>query len=331
MKTVTRTLVVKAVGYDFPVAAKDKEWEVPRVEDEIKKIMKNAPTLRGRHYPWIREDGIIKHGIQCLFINTFRDLGDNQGIIFEVCSYVKGHIPEAAQPDLESNQAIVKPAPIKDEEGNSKELVYTYRCLAFGQVVVIESVQGAGGIAYLQRLLRSLIKRYSHKGHGALKFIDVASSDLRALIKSRGGIKAMRASILHQVSDGSKYSAKIGDLHRSIKGTNKCVVEWSASDKDSLDIDEALEVLSEVDDLGLNGVSISFNEGGKVADSTGFTDLSQYRECKPVKIQVMRDGRPAITEIESELVRYINSLRDPQNEGPINSDGTLKNVKPLGV
>lgn len=301
------------------------DWIPPRIEDELRNIMVNSPKLGERHYPIKLPDGEIPSGKQCLFINKAKDLGQDHGVIFEVCAYIKGHIPEAAMPDLESGEAVIKPAPIIDEEGNPKELVYTYRCIAFGQVLIVETLQGAGGIGYLQRLLRALVKKYRPKGHGAIKLQDLVSDDLRALIKSRGGVRSMRASMLHEVAaDGSKYSEKLGDLHKAVKGTNRCVVEWVASDNGELDLDEALEAVDEVGDLGLDGVSIAFNDGG------GFSELSQYKECKPVRIQLTPDGRPAVTEIELELRKYLLALRDPKNSGPVKTDGTLKKVTTLG-
>jgi len=84
-------------------------------------------------------------------------------------------------------------------------------------------------------------------------------------------------------------------------------------------------MLDEAEESALDSVSIEFNYGG------GLSDLAEYREKKSVRIQVTPDGRPAITEIEAELRGYLKELRNPNRNGPIRDDGTLKNVKKLGT
>ncbi|GEM_PF-4141540 len=323
MGTTGRTLVVKAVGYQA-VRATTEDWEPPRIEEELALIKAKAPKVRDRHYPSLAKT--IFDGTRCAFINDFKDLGKGKGYIFTVCSYVKGHVPETFSPNMDDPKIDVTMMDLTDEDGDPKELAYTYRCLAFGQVIIVENVPGAGGISTLAKLLRSLLKTYRAKGHGLLELSDIASSDLRSLIDSKGGIRTVRARLVHDArGKGSPFARRLTDLRRTVGGANKCLVSWEADDNGEIDADSAINMLDEAEESALDSVSIEFNYGG------GLSDLAEYREKKSVRIQVTPDGRPAITEIEAELRGYLKELRNPNRNGPIRDDGTLKNVKKLGT
>lgn len=321
MPTTSRTLIVKAVGYQA-LRNTPEGWAPPRIEDEIRKIMNQGSTVGKRHYPWPEKK--IGDGTHCLFINSCSDQGEGKPVLFTVCSYTKGHVPESIQPDMDSAEAAIQAVELKADDGKPSELVLTYRCLAFGQVVIVESVAGGGGLGGLGKLLRALVKRYSAKGHGLLELSDIGSSDLRALIKSRGGVVKMQASLVHEVGgEPSKFAQMLGNMRQSVRGTNRCVVQWHANEGGALSEDEAIALVEEADSDYLDTVSLSFKKGG------GVSDLERYRERKPVRIQLTPEGRPAVTEIETELKKYLTELRNPNNGSPIKTDGTLRAVKKL--
>jgi hypothetical protein len=321
MNTTSRTLVVKAVGYK-PARNTPKDWQPPRIEDEILKIMLSGQTVGQRHCPKPKGNGGIKDGTHCLFINNHTTL--KHGVLFTVCAYTKGHVPEAIAPDMTSAQAAIQVVDLKADDGQPSELVLTYRCLAYGQILIVESVAGGGGVGGLAKMLRVLIKACSADGHGVLELSDIGSSDLHALINSRGGISKVTASLVHEVGgQTSRFARPLGDMKGQVQGTNRCMVSWMAGADETLDEDDALAVLEEADSEFLASVTLSFKEGG------GVSDLTKYRERKPVKIQLTPDGRPAVTEIETAMKEYLVELRDPSKQGPIKTDGTLKTVKKM--
>ncbi len=322
MATTSRTLIVKAVGYK-PRRTTPADWQPPRIEDEIRRVMAKGTTVGLRHIPDPAKT--IANGSHCLFINSCKDLGAGNGVILTICSYTKGHVPESIAPDMSSAEAKIQAVELKASDGNASELVHTYRCLAYGQVLIVEAVSGGGGVGGLERLLRALVKACSPKEHGLIELSDIASSELHELIASRGGVVKMQARMVHEVGGKtSKFAAKLGDIRSSVKGTNSCVVCWEAKDDDTLDESEAIGLLGEYDSTAIDSVSLHFKLGGSVSD------LSQYRERKPVSIQLTPEGRLAVTEVEAALKGYLEELRNPARKGPIKTDGTLKNVKKTG-
>lgn len=312
MATTNRMLIVKAVEYDAKKSTKH-DWQPPRIEDELREIAKKALTVSNRHYP--KDPKTVNNGVRCNFINGFNDL-KSQGVLFTVCSYVKGHAPEAFSPELNEASVDVDVIKLTDSAGNHKELAYIYRVLAFGQIIIVENVMGSGGVGALQKLLRLLMREIRGKDYPAIKFTDIESEDLRELIKSKNGIKAVRATVLHSMgSSTSRFSRPLSDVHGAVSGTNRCVVSWEADAADSIDIEDGMDLL---DDPAVSTVSVQFNSGG------GFTSLETYRERKPVKLQVTPEGRVAVTEVQTHLLDYLYELRDPDHQGPIDHEGHLR-------
>lgn len=323
MRTTSRTLIVKAVGYKARKGKTPDGWQAPRVDDEIRKVMKSMTTVGARHIPRPEK---TKDGDHCLFINSFKDLGPNQGVLISVCAYTKGHVPESMAPDMSSPEASIKTVELTSPDGKPSELVYTYRCLAFGQILIVESVQGAGGVNGLERLLRSLVKACSPSHHGLIELSDLASSELHELIARRGGVVKMTARLVQEhAGKGSTFGSMLSAVKNRVGGSSACLVSWEAGDDDTLDESQAIDLLQEYDDSSLSSVALHFKDGGSISE------LGSYRERKPVSIQLTPEGRPAVTEIEAELKGYLRELRDPDTAGPIKTDGMLKPVKKMST
>lgn len=319
MQTVGRILIVKAIEYSAR-PGKDDNWQPPRIEDELRLIASKTQNVSERHYP--KDLDVIKDGSRCIFINEIKDL-EELGVALTVCSYVKGHAPETFSPKLDEPSVDVEVLKLTDASGSQKELAYSYRVLAFGQIIIVENVMGSGGIGMLERLLRSLLRKAYAKRRPLLSFSDVESRDLRELIKSKNGIKQIRATMLHSApANASRFARPLSDVHQAVNGTNRCVISWEASDEDEIDINDGIELL---DDPAVNSVSVQFNSGG------GFKSLDEYRERKPVRIQVTPEGRIAATEVETQLLAYLRELRDPDHQGPITPEGILRTMKPIGT
>ncbi|KAA8739140.1 hypothetical protein FE275_19435 [Pseudomonas koreensis] len=318
MSYVSRTLIVKALGFRVNRNTPE-EWVPQKIEETLKVISKNSPTIGGRHYPEVHN---IEKGSSCYFINRIKNSGVN-GCVFDVCAYIHGHVPESMSPDLSKSEADIKAVVLTGDDGRPGELVHTYRCIALGEIIIVESVKGGGGTAGLATLLTALMRRFVNPRHPAVEFSDIGSADLKRLIASQGGVSKVSAKLLQETSTrGSTFGHLLSSIRGKVPGANKCLVSWEAEDK-TLGADEAIKMLQESDDDSLSSVTLYFKNGGSISD------LNKYRERKPVRIQLVDDGRPAVTEIEVELKKYLNDLRDPKKPGPIKSDGTLKAVKKL--
>lgn len=316
----SRTLVVKAVCYKTSRSTPEN-WIRPLIHDEIRNVMVKTQNIGMRHYP--DPANKIEKGRFCYFINSWKDLGDD-GALFTVCSYQHGHVPESITPDLTSKEAEIKIIELKDEQGNAGELVHSYRCLALGEVIIIESVMGSGGAAGLGKLLGYLFRRYRDKSHPLVDFSDIASSNLRELIQRRGGVEKITARLATESKyQGTQYGGLLASLLHKIPGAQQCNVSWE-NKHGTLDEDQAVALLEEADSESLAGATLHFRDGGSV------NNLSEYRERKPVRIQLTPDGRPAVSEIEVALKTYMSELRDPGHNGPVKTDGTLRAVKLVG-
>lgn len=319
MATIQKTLSVKAIKFKAKRAT-PKDWQTINIDVLIKSIYENCQTLADRHHPVTYD---INVGSACMFLNKIKEI-PNSGVIFDVCSYTSGHVPESMVPQLNSREADITPVLIQDENGNKGELVHNYRCLAFGQILIIEYVSGGRGSIGLQDLLNRLIAKVFGTAHPKIEFNDIGSANLRDLISARGGVSKITAKIVETSKvGGSTYGQTLYSVRSTVPHSASCIVTWEHGDE-TLGVDESIQMLEESDNDSLSSVTIHFAKGGSISD------LSSYRERKRVSIQITPDGRPAVTEIETELKKYLNLLRDPQKNGPIYTDGKLKNVKLIG-
>ncbi|MBA0099823.1 hypothetical protein WH218_12215 [Stenotrophomonas indicatrix] len=313
-----RMLLAKAIGFK---AARRSSWTAPRVNDLLKQVLAKCPTLADRHSP---EPIACVVGQQCAFINRAIDYGEG-GVLFEVCAYVKGHVPESIIPDLTKSEAEITAVEIKDDQGKPGELVHTFRCLVLGQVMVMESVRGLGGAAQIvQSLLTNLIRRHtSDKTHPSLVFVDISAPALKQFIESKGGISKITAKIaVDTVESESKYAKVLADARLGVKDAAACAVTWEAAG--TLDTDEAIEVLEDSETEALSAVTLHFKYGGSISD------LSTYREKHEVFVQQI-DGRIAVNELQDEMRDYMDHLRKGGAGDTISEDGSLSRIKSIGA
>lgn len=318
--TVSKTLVVKAIGYKCSRYT-DKDWQEPRIDDLVRVVFENCPTMGERHFPPMGE---IEKGDSCSFLNKIKDYKEH-GVLFDVCAYTSGMVPESLIPNFSRASADIVPVVLKDNEGNSGELVSNYRCYALGSILIVEMLKGSGGTQGLVFLLNKLLRRVINVRHPLIELSDIASSDLSRLIDSRGGVRKVTARLVDGFGTQSNtYGETLASVRAKVPNANTCLVTWeSESDDKPLGKQEAVSILEEAD-ATLSSVTLHFVLGGSVSD------LSEYKEKKTVSIQLAPDGRPALTEIETALKTYLNELRDPRRNGPIFTDGRLKKVTKVG-
>lgn len=321
MKTITRTLSAKAISYTITEKSKEGKyslWTAPHIDVLIRTILSKSPTIGERHYP---DTSKVKEGSQCLFINSWKDLGTN-GILLNICAYIEGLTPETIIKDFKQPEVNLQAIQLQRSATTKEELVFHYRCIALGQTLIVEQVNGSSGSTGLKRLLNSLAKKHIDKTHPVLEFNDFTSSKLRDLITQKGGVESIRARLVDTaVNQGSRFGTSLSRVTEAMPGASKCIIHWESDKNTELDTETSIELLEEVNDSNvLEGVTIYFKNGGSVGD------ISSYTEKKPVDVQKLPSGLPAINEIEDALKTYLNDLRNPTNRTPINTDGTVKAV-----
>lgn len=326
MKKIRRILSVKALSYTVTKRNRNgrySDWEPVRIEVLIRQIMEKSPTIGQRHYPEINK---VSQGSQCLFINSWEDLKGN-GVLFNVCAYTEGLTPETIIKDYQQPEVDLKTIELKRSATSKEELVFHYRCIALGQVLIIEQVNGSGGSTGLKRLLNSLAKKHIDSTHPVLDFNNFTSSELRSLIKQKGGVERIQARLIDaEVNPASKFGTRLSQVREDIPGAGKCTINWESDDSHELDTDTSIELFEEASDSNvLAGVTLYFKKGGSIGD------ISKYTEKKPVEVQRLPSGLPAINEIEEALKDYLSDLRSPRNDTPITTDGNVKSVEFLKV
>jgi len=135
---------------------------------------------------------------------------------------------------------------------------------------------------------------------------DVPSRDFKTLAKIHRGVKSVTARVRGDFNpEPNSFGATLESMFNA-EGVNKFKqinASIEAEKNSELDVDTVLKWVDESEGgTGLSGISVTFN------DKTGLADLDRYREKIQVEIQEVRPGVPAVTEIETEMVKYLNEL-----------------------
>ncbi|MCT8284114.1 hypothetical protein NYQ43_00020 [Xanthomonas translucens pv. translucens] len=314
----SRTLLAKVIGFKL---RRRMNWSTPRVDDVLREVLSKTPTISGRHVP--DPTGGIS-GQRCAFINRATDYGTG-GVMFEVCTYLQGHIPESLIPDLTQREADISVVEIKDADGNKGEIVHSFRCLVLGQVMIMERARGVPGAASIvQTLLTQLFRRHTtDKTHPALVLVDIVAADLRAMIRAKGGVHRITARLaVDAPAVESRYGGLLSGVRTKVAAASACAVTWEAAG--TLDENQAVEILEEAEDETLSAVTLHFKHGGSISD------LSTYRERLDISVQLLSDGRVAVTEIEAEMRDYLHRLCTGEAIDSIQEDGTVTRIKTIG-
>lgn len=314
----SRTLLAKVIGFKLRGR---KKWSTPRIDAVLREVLSKTPTIAGRHVP---DPSSGLNGQRCAFINRATDYGVG-GVMFEVCTYLQGHIPESLIPDLTQREADISVVEIKDADGNKGEIVHSFRCLVLGQVMVMERVRGVPGAASIvQTLLTQLFRRHTaDKTYPALVLVDIVAAELRAMIRAKGGIHRITARLaVDAPAVESRYGGLLSGIRSQVAAASACAVTWEAAG--TLDEDQAVQILEEAEDETLSAVTLHFKYGGSISD------LSTYRERSDITVQLLSDGRVAVNEVEAEMRDYLHRLCTGEAIDSIREDGTVTRIKTIG-
>src|SRR5690606_1414872 len=122
-----------------------------------------------------------------------RSSGD--GVIFTVGSYVKALTPDQVLPNFNQPEADIRTEPVIGRDGTPREVIHVYRCVAFGQALIVECVKGGGRNSHLSHVLSQLFRAHSHSDLPNIELLDVSSNELENIISHGGGIDSMTAKM----------------------------------------------------------------------------------------------------------------------------------------
>lgn len=300
MTTVTRMLHMKHAHFK---AGRRKDFQPPALHDLLLQVKTAAPKFAQRHYP---EPTGIAQGTHCAFIDNIRARRGGDGVLFDVNTYIYGLATEQFNPDFTKEKPDIKQGRIKDPQGNEREILQTYRCLAFGQTMLVEYNRGAGGMHMLELLLSYVFHEHSDDKLPSLGLMDVTTSDLDKAIKAGGGVDSVSLRLV----GGSKPPAdafianRLSELRKYMKGAKHVRVEWDSNDN-VLDAKTVLEMAEEFGDENtpLDKMAIHLKDGGTIPS------LEKYRERRRIEVNATRDGAVVVADIETGLCHYLDELR----------------------
>jgi hypothetical protein len=298
-----RTLLCKFVRFK---AGRRKNFLPPSIEGLIRRIFTHGPTVRDRHVPPILSAQL---GDSCVFLNrkVERRRGKQPyGVIFEVGSYVRGHVPEQAAREFQKAELDVTQIPLVTTAGVPREVITRYRCLALGNTLIIELVRGGGGADELAVVLSQLIRFHCDDTLPNIALEDVAAATLERAIAAGGGIDRVTARIARNVNnDNLPYTTSLSQIRSKLAGAARVTVEWESHDNDQISTRQALNAMAEQSTGGLmDSITLHLKDGGRI------DRLKRYRERRVVSVaQARAGGGPVISEIETALWNYIDELR----------------------
>ena len=299
MGTILRSFQLKKLvaidGERFPAIAPLE------VHKHLRKALEAAKTVGDRHCPAVAD---VKPGKTCVFLEPSKKAGDS--LLFHAFIYSAGKTPDQVVQDFAATSADIKAEQIKSEDGDPVEIVDRVACLVYGESLIIENARVYGSLHIILTAIRQLIRRHAVPSYPRLTAEDVPARDFRTLAKLHRGVKSVTARVKGDfVPQPASFGATLESMF-SNAGVNKykqITASIEAEKNGELDVDTVLEWVDESEGrTGLSGISVTFN------DKTGLADLDSYREKIQVQIQEVRPGVPAVTEIETEMLKYLNDL-----------------------
>jgi len=267
-------------------------------------VFEASHSVWDRHYP---SKAKVKPGNRCVFFKKVNRQGS--AVLFHAYSYVAGHTPD--QVVLEEIEEQLSADPIVTAEGVHKEIVERFAVIVLGEVLIIESARVSGSGLLAIRAMRDMIKRHALAKCPPLILEDAPTLDFKRMAAIHRGVASFTARlhsgfVTEPNTFGSAMETIIADKGF---GNAKVSATVEAPENDELDVDKVEAMLQESEaGTGLSGITIHFK------DKTSLGDLQKYREKSPISVQQVRPGVPAITEIETEMVQYLNTLATPGDD-----------------
>lgn len=306
MITVTkRTLHLKLARFR---AARRKGFVPPALDALLLNVLKQGPGFAKLHYPATKGLG---EGTLCAFISNIRARKNaGNGVLFDVSVYTYGSSVEQFNPDFTQATPDINEGRIVDSDGNARDILHRYRCLALGQTLLMEYNRAAGGMHMLELLLAYVFQQLCDATLPSVELMDVATSDLDKAIQAGGGVDSVSLRLI----GGSKpppeaaVSLRLSELGKQVKGAKRVRVVWEAED-DVLDAKSVLALANEYadDTTPLDKMAIQLKDGGCIPS------LEKYRERRRIDVSLTKGGTLVVADIETGLCHYLDELRTVQD------------------
>lgn len=316
MTTIDRLFALKIITY----STQRKGFSAPDLARVLRKAKNASLPAQDKHYPDISS---LKKGRRAAFINKVHDLGANNGVIIEVCTYVHGLFPETGvvplgKPEIDLDAIQEKESAASPGE---EEAIYRFRALLFGESIIVEKASNTSASAILPHVLRVVLRKVLNDPTFPLPhLVNVGSRKLASIVQSKGGVERVVASmVVPKKKPKSKFSMLLSDVRKNVRGAEAIQISWVSKNADLVasDVNDLYEEFE--DEEGISSVKIDFPGG------TSVTDLSQYREQERYSLQADSRGRPYAASVHEALRDYSAALRDPSKAGPLTATGGLSN------
>lgn len=299
MGTILRSLLFKKLvavdGDRYPAIAPLE------VHKHLRDALAKAKTVGDRHCPRVAN---VKPGKTCVFLEASKKEGDS--LLFHAFIYTAGKTPDQVVQDYDAASADITAEQLKTEDGDPVEIVDRVACLVFGESLVIENARVYGSLNLVLTAIREVIRRHAMSKFPKLIAEDVPGRDFKTLAKLHHGVKAVTARVKGDFNpEPDSFGALLEGMFTSAgaKKFKQITASIEAEKNEELDVDTVLEWVDQSEGgTGLSGISVTFN------DKTGLADLDRYREKIQVEVQEVRPGVPVVSEIETEMLKYLNEL-----------------------
>ncbi|PWV61635.1 hypothetical protein [Plasticicumulans acidivorans] len=320
-KKLKRTLALKAVAY----ASINLDFKAKPIDVVVRDIFRLCPLVADRHYP--PPNSISSNGFDDEFFYFINDMWEfdvfgNYAVIFEFCTYQPGHIPAQITAELQHERLKINMSELGGGDGGAnREVVNVMRILAYGDVCVVESIRGCGGMAAVEKLLNFIMGKIEEKKYPKLYFSDFISHDLKAAIKRGGGAAGFSMKASNAIGqDMKKFRKLLGEANDNIRGASNVVVSWKGSKLNENDIVEAVEEFKTDEDL--ESIQIVLNNGNVI------NGIEKFKYKKQVDIPSTKGKHPNRDRLMQEMCLYLLELQAVDESGyrVLNDQGFINRV-----
>lgn len=309
MPKVQRTLVVKTIKYK---TGQRKDFQQPQIDDQLRQILAAKRAVGDLVLPALPKPPDPEDTRRRWFIN--KEVVTTRGILFQCCSFIPGDVPPSVDLDFSGAEVAVDHQPLTGDDGKQRQVVYVAHVLAYGEILVIDSPKGTGGIQGLETYLTNLWRQHTaDPGFPRMHLEDSATKQLRQAIAAGGGATAVELSMREPQKAGDRRFAKtMSSAQRSIGGTERVVIRWESAS--TLGEDAIQEAYDEADSTdAIDGITIELKNGDRIR-------AGNYKLRQPLAITTGPGGAVSADQIYTELRRYLSRLISSET---VTEDGKL--------
>ena len=300
MPKINRTVALKSVELQLPEKGK---FVAQSLSQMILDITKKAKTVDGRHFPSVSE---ANHGQRCSFIDKIeRAPGLSGGVIFRFCSYRKGHLPLGLTPDFAHPSVDVAASRLVDTKTASKrEPASVLWAVAFGHVLVMESVRGPGGVGAMERYLLEVVRAFVDQDYPRIRLVDVETRETKAAIERAGGIKEVILDVVRAHNNaGHGFGVLLKDAIKKVGGTDLVRLAYRAKGDGQLKRDDVLKAYDDLDADEVDRLILVLRDGSQLVDN----DMTRVRRV--LRLDADSAGQINENDLILEMCEFLLDLQ----------------------